>query len=116
MDISIINNDIVIFTNQSSHLSSLIFFKNNISVLDLGEIAAYLCPKDFLYLFHIWGMDELGLKLYSQIKTTSNFSNFSILEERFKHYTNNDFRYFYCTPVQLHKCGIKWLKTRVISN
>lgn len=27
MDISIINNDIVIFTNRSSHLSSLIFSK-----------------------------------------------------------------------------------------
>lgn len=32
-------------------------------------------------------MDEPRLKLYSQIKTTSNFSNFSILEECFKHYT-----------------------------
>lgn len=53
MDIPIINNYIVIFTNRSSHLSSLIFFKNNISVLDLGEIAAYLCPKDFRHLFHI---------------------------------------------------------------
>lgn len=60
-------------------------------------------------------MDEPRLKLFSQIKTTSNFSNFSILEECFKHYTNNDFHYIYCTPVQLHKCGIKWPKTCVIS-
>lgn len=63
-------------------------------------------------------MDEPHLKLYSQIKTTSNFSNFSSLEERFKHYTNNDFHYFYCNAVQLHKCGIKWprksLKATVI--